>query len=84
MFFFSFLKTQNKERQKNSRVTFSKNMRTGTFLEEVACHRDVQARLHRLFPSQFNWNNSHEFRFILSVVHKMLGHLWRLVLVFQL
>ncbi|EFX72370.1 hypothetical protein DAPPUDRAFT_110885 [Daphnia pulex] len=27
------------------------------------------ARLHRLFPSQFNWNNSHEFRFIFTVVH---------------
>ncbi|EFX72375.1 hypothetical protein DAPPUDRAFT_110881, partial [Daphnia pulex] len=28
-----------------------------------------KARLHRLFPSQFNWNNSHEFRFIFTVVH---------------
>jgi hypothetical protein len=44
-------------------------MRTGTFLEEVACHRVVQARLHKLFPPQFNCNNSHVFRLIFTVVH---------------
>lgn len=44
-------------------MAFAANGKAASFLEKVACHREMQSRLHELLRHVYNYSSFHEYIF---------------------